>query len=109
MKLSEMNTEQLAACLCKLAELIGVLTADEEIEAVIKQARDDKGKPVYTVFGGGLAKLVPLMLKKHEKETYGILAALTGKSVAELKGQNGLQTIKDAKDCFDKELLDFFK
>lgn len=109
MKLSEMNTEQLAACLCKLAEPVGVLTADEEIADTIKQVGDNKAKPVYSVIGGAVAKLIPLMLKKHERETYGILAALTGKSEAELKAQNGLQTIKDAKECFDKELLDFFK
>lgn len=109
MKLSEMSTEQLAACLCRLAEPIGVLTADEEIAETVKRIGEDKEKPVYTVLGGAASKLIPLMLKKHEAETYGILAALTGKSEAELKTQRGLKTIKDAKECFDKDLLDFFK
>ena len=56
-----------------------------------------------------IGKLAPALLKTHRDDLYAVVSALTGKTVAEIDAQKGLQTIKDIKESFDGELADFFK
>ena len=113
MKLSEMNTEQLADALCAIAEPMENIGADDEFNKKIAEFSERNKK------NGGMTKLenltgivattIPWLLKRHRQDVYVILSVLTGKSVQEIENQNGFVTIRDAKDCVDKELTDFFK
>lgn len=111
MKLSEMNTDQLAETLCAISAPAARICEDEQIN-------DDMKKLYAMEKGDGMTALqklgrmvniwIPGLLKTHRDDVYAIMSVLTGKSVQEIAGQNGMQTIKDARECIDGELMNFF-
>lgn len=114
MKISQMTTDQAADVLCRIAEPIETIGANEEfqkkIEAIGKKnaARGTKMNAIENVTSM-IGTFIPLLLKSCRAETYEILSALSGKSAEELAAQNVLETIRDAKNCVDQELIDFFR
>ena len=52
---------------------------------------------------------IPALLQRHRADTMEILSALTGKSVAEIAAQPGMQTIREAKESLDEDLMSFFR
>lgn len=108
MKLSEMNTAQLAKALCTLSAPVGRLVEDVELMRGIADAGKDKST-IGEKMGALLPKVIPALLDKHFDDVVLILSALTGKTAAAIRKQNGFETIKDVRSCFDKDLLDFFK
>ena len=108
MKLSEMNTAQLAKALCTLSAPVGRLVEDVELMRGIADA--GKGKETMgEKLGALLPKVIPALLDKHFDDVVLILSALTGKTAEAIRKQNGFETIKDVRSCFDGDLLDFFK
>ena len=107
MKLSEMTTAQMAPVLVSLSEPIGNIATDQKTVESLQEIA--KGKTQIEQLGMAVTAILPLLLKTHFEDTCAIIAALSGKTVEQVINQKGFQTIKDAKDIFDKELLDFFK
>lgn len=111
MKLSEMNTVQLADCLCDLAEPVASIMNDkaviEALKAASLAARDANNTPL-DVYKPIVARLLPGLLKTRRKDTFAVIAALTGKTIKEIETQNGFLTIKEARESWDEELRDFF-
>jgi hypothetical protein len=107
MKLSEMNTVEMADALVELAEPIGNIAADDAI--VEKMRYLGTKKTNVEIFGAAIAELAPFLLKSHFDDTCAVVAVLADKTVDDVKNQKGLQTIADMKNCFDRELFDFFK
>lgn len=111
MKLKEMNTDQLADALCEIAPLLEEIGKDAELNENLRKITMKERESGMTVLEKGvslIARVVPALLKTHRAETYKILSVMTGKSVQELATQNGMETIRDAKDCVDEELIGFF-
>ena len=116
MKLSQMNTQQLASALVALADPISNIAnngsignAMSDIQAKVKAAKEaDKPLPVLSMVGEMIGKLIPVLLGTQAEDMFSIIATLTGKTTGEIKAQNGLLTIKEAKESFSTELLDFF-
>lgn len=112
MKLSEMNTVQLADALVKIAAPIERIGKDEKLNEQMAEA-------VAKLRAGGMTRLqhnaamlgmlIPALLERHRADTLAILSALTGKSIEELNAQNGMQTLKEAKACMDEDLMGFFR
>lgn len=113
MKISEMNTDQLSDALVELTDPISNIAKDEELNKALNELSEKRQKKEITMpFQEGLSIIkafVPALLKRHRQEVYAVLAALTGKSAAEIAGQNGFKTILEARHVIDKELIDFFK
>lgn len=110
MKLSEMNTMELASALCRMAEPMERIGQDEAINAYFaKVAKEKKPKTQLATLAGMAGTLIPALLDTHRVDTLTILSAMTGKSVNELEMQSGMQTIRDARACFDGDFMDFFK
>lgn len=110
MKLSEMNTEQLAACLCKIApalERIGMDDATNKAFAALS------GKPEGGTRMQQLAHivgaLVPALLGDHFDDVVTIVSAMTGKTEDGVRAQNGFTTIRDVQGFFDEDFLGFFR
>lgn len=103
MKLSEMDTRQLAAALCSLAAPIDRLCADKDVMAVIATIATGKGS-----LAAMLGKAAPVLLDKHYDDVVAVLAALTGKTADEISAQSGMQTIADIRACLDQDLGSFF-
>lgn len=109
MKLSEMNTDQMAKCMCELVEPAAEIMADEAVLKAIASFANTKDQSFLQMIGSAATALVPLLLKTHYTALVTVLSAMTGKSAAVIRKQKGLQTIKDVRECLDQDLIDFFR
>lgn len=119
MKLSELSTDRALDVLCELTPYASSIMEDDEILSALggfmNQSADAKEDDASMSEKGimmfcGLVKNIPLLLKTHRPDVYGILSVLNEKTVAEIAAQPAGETIKQIKDVFrDSELLDFFK
>ena len=110
MKLSEMNTRQMADALCKMAEPIGNMVADKQFTDAFASAlkRDQEGTIGEQIAHAAKAVL-PQILGTHIDDLISIAAAMTDKTAEQVAMQKGTETIRDLMGCFDKDIVDFFK
>lgn len=108
MKLSEMNTMQLAAALCKLTPAVARIMESPDMTAAMQQFGAVKETVPAVAYSRLAAHLCPVLLDKHLDDTITILSALTGKAEESIRTQPGHKTISDVKACFDRDLMDFF-
>ena len=112
MKLSEMNTKQLASALCQLTVPMSAIATDSELNGVFENISERTAKSKHmTMFEkmGMLLEAVPVLLEKHYAETVKIISVMTGKTFAEVEAQNGMEMIVELRECIDKQFLDFFR
>lgn len=114
MKLSELSTDRALDVLCELTPYVSNVASDEALVSAVGKVV--KPKDETNVYGAGLmlmermGEIVPLLLKTHRPDVYGILSVLNEKSAAEIAAQPVGETVRQIKDVFcDSELLDFFK
>lgn len=114
MKLSELDTSRAADVLCEAgAYALNILT-DEELATELKSKIDGSGElsrlELYTFGAQKISTLLPIILKKHRDDVFGILAAVNGCSVNDIAGQNIMTTMQQVKElAADKDMIDFFK
>lgn len=113
MKLSQLTTEQAADVLCELTPYIANITGDKALLDELANKFDSKGKSaaeLYTFAAHKYATLVPILLKEHRKDVFGVLSVLNETELDKIAKQNIMETMKQVREVFkDKELLDFFK
>ncbi len=113
MKLSELTTERALDALCELTPFINNIIVDEDFWKEVQSTlpKDKNSRQNILLFGAKkINKLIPMLLKEHRKDIYGILAIINEQDVEKVAKQNVLQTAKQIRDLFkDEELLDFFK
>lgn len=113
MKLSELTTERAADVLCELTPYIANITGDKSLLDELANKFDSKGKSaaeLYTFAAHKYAALVPLLLKEHRNDVFGVLSVLNETELDKIAKQNIMETMKQVREVFqDKELLDFFK
>ena len=111
MKLSEMNTVQLSDALVRLAGPMERIGKDAKMNDALKANAEklrEKGMSRLENTTALIGAMVPALLERHRADTFEILSALTGKSVAEIEAQPGMLTLREARECLDGELLSFF-
>lgn len=114
MKLSELDTSRAADVLCEAgAYALNILT-DEELAAELKSKIDGSGElsrlELYTFGMQKISTLLPIILKKHRDDVFGILAAVNGCAVKDIARQNIMTTMQMVKELVsDKDMIDFFK
>lgn len=132
MKLSELSTDRALDVLCELTPYVSNITEDEQVitaldsfmdqSANVKENEEEKNereKNEETGISvsakgikmfGELIKNIPLLLKTHRPDVYGILSVLNETPVEEIASKPFGEAVRMAKDVFsDNELLDFFK
>lgn len=113
MKLSELTTERAADVLCELTPYIANITGDKYLLDELANKFDSKGKSaaeLYTFAAHKYATLVPILLKEHRNDVFGLLAVLNETEPEKIAGQNIISTMMQVRSVLkDKELLDFFK
>lgn len=113
MKLSELSTERAADVLCELTPYIANVTGDKALLDELANKFDRKGKSaaeLYTFAAHKYATLVPILLKEHREDVFGVLSVLNETEPEKIAKQNVMETMRQVRDLFqDKELLDFFK
>ena len=113
MKLSELTTERAADVLCELTPYIANITGDKPLLDELSNKFDRKGKSaaeLYTFAAHKYATLVPILLKDHREDVFGMLAVLNETEPEKIANQNILSTMMQVRSVLkDKELLAFFK
>lgn len=113
MKLSEMNTVQLAKTMCAIAAPIERLGKSKKVTSALQslaEFRSGNGEgTMLEQVTRLIAALTPALFDdKNLPDTAAIVAAMTGKSVEAVLAQKGMQTIADIRGLLDKDFLDFF-
>lgn len=115
MKLSELNTDRALDVLCELTPCIHNITSDKEIVDSISRAikvdlKKTNAYGQYLLLSNRVVEILPLLLKNHRADVYGILSVLNEKPAAEIAAQPVRDTIRQVKETFqDEELLSFFR
>ena len=114
MKISELSTDRAADVLCEVSVYALPILSDEELMDTLKKKIDSTGTMTRAeVLAEGAAKigaLVPIVLKKHKTDVFGLLAVLNETTAEKIAAQNIIETLRQAKDIAkDRDLLDFFK
>lgn len=114
MKLSEYSTDSAMDLLCELTPYINNIVTDEKLLSELNDTVS-KGETLTksAIYAAGVKKInaiVPIVLKTHKSDVYGIIAAVNGTSPESIASQNVLKTMSQIKDIAkDKELVSFFK
>lgn len=114
MKLSQLTTDNALDVLCEITPYVSNIVTDEELMDTIGKAVKREGgmtrAGVMLLGAEKLTKIVPVVMKTHRADVYGIVAALNGMEPEEIAQQNVIKTSMQIRDiCKDKELLDFFR
>ena len=109
MKISEMNNEQAADAMIKLAEPISHLMEDEATMNLLREMQNgQKGEGGVAYFGRMLPKIVPFLMKDHKNDVFAIVAALTLRPVSAVGKMNFMQTVREIRESIDEDFLGFF-
>lgn len=114
MRLSDLTTDRAATVLCEVSVYALNILTDDELRDSLK-AQIDAEKPQtagekYAIGAQKIGQWIPLILKKHRDDAFGIVAAINGKTIDEIKGQNVIKTMRQIKEAVtDEELMVFFK
>ena len=113
MKLSELSTDRAVDVLCELTPYIANITGDKALLDELEKKFDRKGKSaaeMYTFAAHKYAALVPILLKEHREDVFGLLAVLNETEPEKIADQNIISTMMQMRSVLkDKELLAFFK
>lgn len=114
MKLSELSTDRAADVLCELAPYVGNITNDETVVNTIGKVMEN-GQELnrygqVMMLMGRIGEFVPLLLKEHRLDVYGILSVMNERPVAEIAAQRLMDTMRQVKELFkDEDFMAFFK
>lgn len=114
MKLSELSTDQAADVLCELSPYVGNIANDEEVVSTIGKVMENGQEmnrygQVMLVLGR-VGDFLPLLLKSHRPDVYGILSVMNERPAAEIAAQKLTDTIRQVRELFrDEEFVAFFK
>lgn len=114
MKLSELSTDKALDALCELTPYIDNIANDAEVVSTIgKVVKPDTELNRYgssMLVMGRLSEFIPLLLKNHRDDLYGILSILNEKSKQEIAAQTVKETVGQLREAFqDEDLITFFK
>ena len=110
MKISRMNTEDMAAMICRLTPPVCRMLRDPEALAAFDSADFGTASSLPPMAGAAMVweKLTPVLLHKHRDDFFQALSVLTGKEKEVIRRQTGLETLKDIQAVWDEELMVFF-
>lgn len=113
MKLSELSTDKALDALCELTPYVSNIVSDEKMVDVV--GRVIENAETLNVFGKALVlterigEIVPVLLKTHRPDIYGILSVVNQKEQREIAAQPAAETIRQVRELFgDRDLLAFF-
>lgn len=106
MKLSEMSTQQAAACMADLAAPVETIMSHPKVAEWLDNRNQNL---TVTSMIGMIARFIPVFLRDYYSETVRIISTLTGKPVSAINTQPIKTTIADVRDVWDEDLKDFFK
>ena len=113
MKLSKLTTDEALDVICEITPYVSNIVSDETLMETLNKTIKKEGMTRAGVLVAGaekLSRLVPIVMKEHRNDVYGILAAVNSTDAEEIAKQNIIKTSMQIRDvCADKEMLDFFR
>lgn len=114
MKISALSTEKAADVLCEASVYALSILTDEELAAELKNKLEDgrnmSRAELYVLCMKKVSIFVPILLKKHKADVFGLLAALNETTVDAIANQNIIKTLLQIREvCKDSDLIDFFR
>ena len=115
MKISELTTERAADVLCEVSIYALNILSDKELLASLRmQLEGTEGgrtkAELIAIASEKIAELIPLLLKKHKDDVFGIVAAVNGLTLEQVRKQKIIATANAVREMAqDKDLIDFFK
>lgn len=113
MKISELTTDQAADVLCELTPYVANIVGDKTLIDELGKKFDVRGKSaaeLYLFAAQKYALLIPIFLKEHRDDVFGILSVLEETDKEKIAAQNFLDTIAQMRGVLqDKDLLNFFR
>lgn len=115
MKISELTTERATDVLCEVSIYALNILSDKELLASLRMQLEgtdgDRTKAeMIAIASEKVAELIPLLLKKHKDDVFGIVAAVNGLTLEQVRQQKIIKTMNAIKEMAqDKDLIDFFK
>lgn len=114
MKISKLSTDEALDALCELTPYINNIVTDDALldglKAKVKATGNETKAEIMAMGAEKINKIVPIVLKEHKDDVYGILAVLNDADVDAIGKQNVIKTMSQIRDLIkDKEFLDFFK
>lgn len=94
------TTDQLCETLCNITEPLKELACDDDVAAALKRQAEMKEAVIGKRVGAAFADLVPVLFGTQKEKTFSILASITGKTVEEIKTENGMKTIREVVGIF---------
>jgi hypothetical protein len=112
-KISELSTDKSCDVLCEITPFVSGIVSDEKLMQTLSKSIDKSNTTRAAVLLAGIEKinvLVPLVLKDHRADLFGVLAVLGETTPDAVAAQNIFTTIKQVRELAqDKELLDFLQ
>lgn len=110
---SQMTTDESMDAMCIIAPHFQNILDDKELITEL-QRKLPKGEhtpqEIYRFGAYRIFVLLPIILKNHRADVYGVLSAFNGLSVEECGKQNLLTTMMQVRTLLnDKEFVNFFK
>lgn len=115
MKISKLTTERAADVLCEVSIYALNILSDKELLASLRMQLEgtdgDRTKAeMIAIASEKVAELIPLILKKHKDDVFGIVAAINGLTLEQVRKQKIIKTMTAIKEMAqDKDLIDFFR
>lgn len=113
MRISELTTDDAFDIMCEITPYISSIVSDESVMETIGKTIETDGLTVAGVVVLATEKInsiIPILLKAHRSDVYGILSVLNNEDEKDISKQNVMKTAAQIKEIFcDKELIRFFK
>lgn len=107
MKISQMTTNQAADVLIRISVPASNIMHDSETMEVLEKLANGNDSPLSFI-ADNIVPVTSVLLKNHREDVYEVVAALSGKTIDEIGNQKITETIKDIKEGWDGDLVDFF-
>lgn len=107
MKISQMTTDQAADVLIRISVPVANIMHDDETIKVLEDVVKGSNDP-FVFIADNIVPVTMVLLKDHREDVFEIVSALAEKSAEEVAKQKLPETIKDIKNSWDGELVDFF-
>lgn len=110
--LSQMTTDETCDALCIAAPCIQNMADDKKLIAELQRVlpKDEHSQMgVYRFWVSRIAVIIPIVLKDHRTDLYGVLSPFNGLSAEACGKQPLMATLSQVKElCSDKDFVDFF-
>ena len=108
MKISEMTTDQAADVLVRIADPAANIMHDKKVVDMLEQMATGKDVSPFKFIADNLGAVVAVLVGDHRGDLYEVVAALSGKTVKDVAAQKFTETVKDIRESWDGDLVDFF-